>query len=61
LKAAALNLMTQCEAYGGRPEGRYTNDSIKPVVTELLADGDRLLADVGATLDALYLFGPEVV
>jgi predicted TIM-barrel fold metal-dependent hydrolase len=61
LKAATLNLMTQCEAYGGRPEGSYDNGSIKPLIIDLLADGSRTLADLGGTLDAVYLFGSEVV
>jgi predicted TIM-barrel fold metal-dependent hydrolase len=61
LKGASRNLMAQCMAYGGRPEGTYTDATIQPMLVELLANGDRTLADVGATLDALYLFGPEVV
>ena len=60
LAAGSRNLMTQCEAYGGRPEGRYTNDTIQPLLVELLGDGSRTLADVGASLDALYLFAPEI-
>jgi hypothetical protein len=53
--------MTQCAAYGGRPEASYTDAQIQTLLVELLGDGDRTLADVGASLDAFYLFGPEVV
>jgi len=61
LKTHALNLMTQCDHYGGRPEGTYDNASIRPMLMELLGDGNRTLADLGGTLDAVYLFGSEVV
>jgi predicted TIM-barrel fold metal-dependent hydrolase len=61
LKGSARNLMAQCVAYGGRPEASYSDATIQPLLVELLANGDRSLADVGASLDALYLFGPEVV
>lgn len=61
LKGSSRNLMTQCDAYGGRPEASYTDKKIQALLVELLGDGDRTLADVGASLDAFYLFGPEVV
>ena len=61
LKATALNLMTQCEAYGATTEGSHSYTAIRKMLADLLGDGDRTLADVGATLDAVYLFGSEVV
>ncbi|HEX2166617.1 MAG TPA: amidohydrolase family protein [Longimicrobiales bacterium] len=60
LKGVSRNLMTQCEAYGGIAEGSYTSGSIQPLLIQLLADGDRALADVGGSLDAFYLFAPEI-
>lgn len=61
LRGNARNLMALCTSYRGVPEADHTAESIHADLIELLGSGERTLADLGASLDALYLFAPEVV
>lgn len=61
LTSIVLNLMTQCAAYGAVAEADHSDTSIRPVLIDVLGDGDCTLSDLGATLDAVYLFRSEVV
>lgn len=61
LRGNVRNLMSLCHAYGGVPETGYDDDAIYDSLRELLADGDRTLAETAASLDAMYRFTPEVV
>ena len=54
------NLMAACKGAGAKPEGDHDKDSIAKTLKGVLADPKRTVADVGATIDALYLFGTEV-
>lgn len=59
LEGKTLELMTMCGRYAV-PEADHDTDSIAQTLKDALADPDRTVAQVGATVDALYLFSPEV-
>ncbi|MFW6078119.1 MAG: amidohydrolase family protein [Gemmatimonadota bacterium] len=61
LRGNARNLMSLCHAYGGVPEAGYDDEAIHARLLEVLADGGRTLAETAASVDAMYLFSPEVV
>ncbi len=59
LEGKTLELMAMCGGYAV-PETGHDNDTIAAALKEALADPNRTVAQVGATVDALYLFSPEV-
>jgi predicted TIM-barrel fold metal-dependent hydrolase len=60
LRGNARNLMALSLAYGGVPEDGWSENAVHERLVDLLGDGSRTLADVGATLDGLYRFSREV-
>ncbi len=60
LEGKALELMAMCDDYG-TPESGHDRDSIFDTLKSVLADPDRTLAEVGASVDALYRFEPEMM
>lgn len=59
LEGKALELMAMCTRFAV-PEAGHDNDSIAETLKQALGDPNRTVAEVGATVDALYLFSPEV-
>lgn len=60
VEGKALELMAMCSRYG-KPEIGHTDASILASLQETLADPNRTVAEVGAAVDALYLFTPEII
>ena len=50
-----------CRASAGTYEGEYKTGAAIEKLGELLADGEKTVADAGATVDAIYRFSTEVV
>jgi predicted TIM-barrel fold metal-dependent hydrolase len=59
VEGKALELMRMCRDYA-TPESDHTDQTILDALIRVLSDPDRTVAEVGATVDALYLFHAEV-
>ncbi|HSJ62646.1 MAG TPA: amidohydrolase family protein [Gemmatimonadaceae bacterium] len=60
-EANARRLAAFCKANGATYEGSYDDDSAVTRLAELFADGDRTLADMAQSVDAIFRFHAEVV
>lgn len=56
----AVKWETYCRTNGARYEGDYDRDAVIDRLAEMLADGDRTLADAAASIDAIFLFPNEI-
>ncbi|MEJ2502752.1 MAG: hypothetical protein P8177_05450 [Gemmatimonadota bacterium] len=59
LEGKTLELMAMASDFA-EPEAEHDNRSVFAALREVLADPDRTVADVGAAVDALYLFTTEL-
>ena len=57
----ARKLTAFCKANGATYEGRYDDDGAVSRLAEIFADGDRTLAEVAQSVDAIFRFHTEVV
>lgn len=59
VRAVALALASLSSGSGGTFEGDYTSTTAVDQLAEVLADGEKSLADAGTTVDAVFRFATE--
>jgi predicted TIM-barrel fold metal-dependent hydrolase len=60
-EANARKLAAFCKVNGALYEGSYDDDAAVARLAELFADGERTVAEMGQSVDAIFRFHPEVV
>ncbi len=61
LDSVAQRFVRFCENSGGTFEGDYKTSTAIKKVAGLLGDGEKTLADAGATIDAIFRFSTELI
>jgi len=59
-RAVALALASLCQTSQATFEGSYDDNSAVDRLADLAADGEKTLAEAGATVDALFRFSTEI-
>jgi predicted TIM-barrel fold metal-dependent hydrolase len=60
VKGRVMRIMGACNHAGARPEAEHDNRSIDRTLRQAITDPNRTVADVGRTVDSVYLFPTEV-